>query len=237
MEQHTRYRPLVAALACLTIVAGLGCASTPAIVTPTTASAVDTSIAADATPRAQLEAPPEPAQPSPEDVRAQLASRRAQMIDRLHAYAEAGVFPRNVDKVGLARVFVDGDGRRCAVANLIWLDGHDDLVRQTAKADNAVRVAYVDEGPLHDWVLGSGFTREEIDQIQEPDFRYDVRSKAEPIYAPLPPAASPEAQEQARIRAHFVDVEAKLRADSDASLDVAVTRLRAEGGGVMAIAR
>src|SRR5262245_10437130 len=60
--------------------------------------------------------------------RRELAARRAVQIERLRAYREAGVFPRNLTRPALANIFVDERGVRCAVANLATLDGLDQEV-------------------------------------------------------------------------------------------------------------
>jgi hypothetical protein len=98
--------------------------------------------------------------PSPE-----LAARRAQLIGFLHDYYEAGQFP--TDDAGQPQsVFVDAKGVRCPMAELIWRSGHHDLVEAVAREHNAVRLAEVTEGPLHDWMVGSGLTPEEISLVQ-----------------------------------------------------------------------
>jgi hypothetical protein len=146
-------------------------------------------------------------------VRDQLAARRKVQIARLHAYAEKGVFPRNTVSKQVINVFRDGDGHLCAVANLVDLDGKHALVDQTARTDNFIRVAEQSSGELHDWVLTSGLTKEEIARIQAP---YMPMQKDDEAW---------QEQEDARLKAHFADVERELLASTDASLDVAVSRL------------
>ena len=147
-------------------------------------------------------------------MREQLAARRSEKIARLHAYAAKGVFPRNVVSKMPINVFRDGDGHLCAVANLVDLDGKHALVDQTARTDNFVRVAEQSSGELHDWVLTSGFTKEEIARIQAP-------------YMPVQnDDIAFQQKENARLQAHFAEVERELVANTDASLDLAVARLQ-----------
>lgn len=147
-------------------------------------------------------------------VREQLAARRKVQIARLHEYAAKGVFPRNVVSKQPINVFRDGDGHLCAVANLVDLDGQHTLVDQTARTDNFVRVAEQPAGALHDWVLTSGFTREEIARIQAP-------------YRPVQPDdVGFQQKETTRLQAHFAEVERELLAHTDESLDLAVARLQ-----------
>lgn len=96
---------------------------------------------------------------------AELAARRAQLIAWLHDYTEAGQYP--TDEAGMPQsVFVDAHGVRCPMAELIWRSGHPELVEAVAREHNAVRLAEVTEGPLHDWMVGSGLTAEEISLVQ-----------------------------------------------------------------------
>src|SRR5438046_1023972 len=58
--------------------------------------------------------------------RSELADHRARQIERLRAYAEAGVFPKNPSPLPApVHMFRDAEGHLCAVANLVHLDGLD----------------------------------------------------------------------------------------------------------------
>lgn len=95
----------------------------------------------------------------------ELAARRAQMLGWLHAYSEAGIYPTN-DAGRPASVFMDANGVRCPMAELLHKSGRDDLVAAVVKNNNEIRLADVHEGPLYDWMLGSGLTMSEIDLVQ-----------------------------------------------------------------------
>ncbi|HSD90679.1 MAG TPA: hypothetical protein VLB44_24310 [Kofleriaceae bacterium] len=96
---------------------------------------------------------------------AELAGRRAQLIGWLHDYTDAGQYP--TDAAGMPRsVFVDEHGVRCPMAELIYRSGHPELVEAVVREHNEVRLAEVTEGPLHDWMVGSGLTLDEIALIQ-----------------------------------------------------------------------
>lgn len=96
---------------------------------------------------------------------AELATRRAQLISWLHEYTEAAVFP--TDSFGRPlSVFADEHGVRCPMAELIYRDGHADLVETTRRTNNTVRLRDVTSGPLLDWMTGSGLTRDEIAMVQ-----------------------------------------------------------------------
>jgi hypothetical protein len=152
--------------------------------------------------------------PAPDAIRARLAARRATAIERLHAYAVAGQFPHDYVMAPALHMFRDDAGRYCAVANLVHLDGRDDLVEEVVRAQNDLAVADVHEGELYDWMLGSGFTQEELARIQKPA----------PFVERRPP--SEDAMNRAMV-AHLTAVEAELRASTDASLTIATQRYQA----------
>lgn len=149
-----------------------------------------------------------------------LAVQRRQNIARLRSYMQAGAFPENRVRPGRLNVFVDANGRLCAVANLLALSGHRVLVDRVSRANNFVRFADVATGPLVDWALSSGLTREEIVRIQEP---YEF------IPQGIPVANEWQAQqrERARLQTHFVQVLQELEGNFDGSVAVALGRLGA----------
>lgn len=147
-----------------------------------------------------------------------LQSQRSVQIARLRMYAQAGVFPENRVRPGALNVFVDSNGRLCAVANLMAQSGHRSLVDRVAGSNNFLRFADVGSGPLADWALSSGLTREEIIRIQEP-YEY--------IPAGLPANIEWQAQqaERARLQNHFAVVLRELEVNTPSSLALAVNRL------------
>lgn len=217
-----------ASILALTTVAAAGCAGGQKTTQPV------------AEPIAVVAAPiPAPA-PAPtidvDALRANLAARRAMNLDRLHAYATAGVFPMNRHSDGPLNVFIDEDGHICAAANLIDLDGHGDLVRATAAANNFIVLRDVTSGPLMEWMLTSGFTQEEIALIQEPYMPAEFEPPqvepqptfAEPTFAePPPPVVSRtwQDQERERLQGVLLGVHAVLSANTDKSLTIAMDRL------------
>lgn len=149
----------------------------------------------------------------------ELAARRAQMLSWLHDYREAGVFP--TDALGRpASVFVDERGVRCPMAELVHKSGRDDLVAAVAREHNAVRLADVHDGPLHDWMLASGLTRDEINLVQgvmELDLGWmeqELRVAGTQILAA-----------NAQIRGKLETAEVALRDNTAASLGTTVKRL------------
>ncbi len=140
-----------------------------------------------------------------------LRAARAKQIARLETYAAAGQFAMNTDADGLRFVWRDTAGRLCAMADLVSASGRKDLVDRVAHDDNALQLASVTSGELHDWMLHSGLTVEEIQLVQEPGFR--VRQQPDLAW------------EIARKRDHLRAVVERLQADTDRSIAIAVDRL------------
>jgi hypothetical protein len=163
-------------------------------------------------------------------LRARLAQHREQQLARLHAYAQAGVFPRNERSPGYVHMFRDDGGRLCAVANLVHADGRDDLVDDVAAHHNDLQIAHVHDGPLYDWLLASGLSQEELARIQVP-LPPRMRPKPLAVAAGKPtraagPAAIVRSEDDVRteIQGKLAEVEADLRAGSERSLDLALAR-------------
>jgi hypothetical protein len=160
-----------------------------------------------------------------------LRARRAAQLERLDAYARAGAFPRDPTSSGFSHQFRDANGNLCAVANLIWQDGFQDLVLETQQHDNDVVIAEID-GPsrLLGWVTTSGLTLEEVAIVQEPEWD----GPQPPIDAKLVARQErerrrAEAAEVERIRDHLATVADVLAADEDSAIDTQLRRLEALG--------
>lgn len=78
-----------------------------------------------------------------------LQRRRTALLDRLAGYTQRGVFPRNhSDRLSIP-VFVDADGRECAVAHLMGRD--DDLAGEISGSYNLARIAEIPHPALGRW--------------------------------------------------------------------------------------
>jgi hypothetical protein len=98
-------------------------------------------------------------------------TRRAEVVNRLAAYRDHGVFPHNYDFPGQAvPYFVDRKtGTLCAVAHLMALDGHRVLVDRVAATNNNVWVAELaGDSAFVAWLDDAGITIEEAARIQVP---------------------------------------------------------------------
>ncbi|HUL02743.1 MAG TPA: hypothetical protein VLV16_05880 [Gemmatimonadales bacterium] len=102
---------------------------------------------------------------------------RARALDRLHAYAARGVFPRNRHFPGaLVPSFVDDrTGTRCGMAYLIEQSGSSGLVARIAATNNNASIPDLKNDPeLLAWLERNGLSLEEAARIQ-------------PSYCGLPP--------------------------------------------------
>ena len=178
----------------------------------------------------------------PPSVRELLRENRQLNLAWLKLYADRGEFPINDDpSSGTIPFFLDGRGTACAVAHLMRQAGLESEVQRIARDDNHVRIGDVEDGPVLDWIVVSGLTREECAWIQ-PSYRRPVRIEIETVVPDhtwagirlrrpeafvvpreyLQRTAIPERQ---RIRSHLVHVHGTLRRDSMSSMAAAKERL------------
>jgi hypothetical protein len=159
--------------------------------------------------------PPRPA-PTRAEVAKALAARRAKNLAAFRAYRKARVYPHNFVRTGPLNVWRDREGHLCAAATILSRDGQTELVNTTALGNNNIRLLDVTEGPVLDWMLTSGFTIEEIDQIQMPGFRV----------APEPQEPKNwRVVEDRRLFRGYAATDAALVKHRKASLAIAVDRL------------
>jgi hypothetical protein len=112
--------------------------------------------------------------PSKAEVIKALKARRAHNLASFRAYRKGGVYPHNTVRPGPLNIWIDVDGHLCAAATMVAKDGKRDLVNETATTNNNIRLLDVTKGALMDWMVTSGFTIEEIDRIQMPDFQPEM---------------------------------------------------------------
>lgn len=157
-------------------------------------------------------------QPPPDRaaVRAKLVANRNHNLAAFRAYEKAGVFPSNVYLQSELNVWRDEDFHFCAAATIIRASGKIGLVDAVAEQNNFIELADVQQGPLMDWILTSGFTQEELVLVQRP-FR--------PVTKPVTmPAVAPDLKtaETARLKKLYKQIEAKLVANRKRSIETAL---------------
>lgn len=91
---------------------------------------------------------------------------RTRVLDALHEYWLAGVFPENTRHHG-ERVpyFIDDAGRACAMAHLIQATGHEDLAARVAGVENNARVLDM-KTHLGPWLAEHGMSADEAALVQ-----------------------------------------------------------------------
>ncbi len=96
----------------------------------------------------------------------QQKAKREKLLDLLHEYWTAGIFPRNYDHAGRVPCFIDKDGRICAVGYLV----EQTAGRETAEKINAThkyeKLLAMNDRTVDSWVINSGLTAEECAMIQ-----------------------------------------------------------------------
>lgn len=93
-------------------------------------------------------------------------ARRGRALDRLHAYALEGRFPRHDSPRGRTPRFVDHEGRLCAVGDLIaTTEGRAAAERVNARHEYDL-VLEMHEPALDAWAAENGFTLRELATIQ-----------------------------------------------------------------------
>lgn len=93
-----------------------------------------------------------------------LKQRRAEMLDRLAGYIQREIFPRNRSGSLLTPVFVDPEGRECAVGHLIGRETK--LVSEISRSHNLTRIREMPHPGLDRWQRESGLELDELALIQ-----------------------------------------------------------------------
>jgi len=102
---------------------------------------------------------------------AALREQRLLQIERLSTYRDRAVFPRNGFVPDLSPVFIDADGRACAVAYLMIEAGARDLAERVAGQENLAYLPEIATPGVARWIEESGLDAEECALIQ-PNYWY-----------------------------------------------------------------
>ncbi len=171
--------------------------------------------------QSEVEISPDSTTVDPVAVRNALASARQANLAAFHAYRIGGIYPHNTYQPGKLNVWTDDDGHICAAATIIKLSGDAELVMQTARTNNFVRLMDVKDGALMNWMLTSGLTQREVATIQEPFMEVPdpamVRAEAR--------ASTARKREDARLAKKYAAIEARIIANNQAGLDLATATL------------
>lgn len=92
--------------------------------------------------------------------------RRETLLAALHEYRLEGRFPQNTEVPGRTPIFIDAEGRLCAVGHLIAQSAGRDLARSIDRRYHFAYVRDIDAPALDRWATRNGFTRQELAMIQ-----------------------------------------------------------------------
>lgn len=93
-------------------------------------------------------------------------ARRLRLLGDLRAYWQAGVFPRNTARPGRTPVFIDEQGRLCAVGHLIAQSVGRAAAERINENFKYARIRNIPLPLLDEWAEKNGFTRRELAMIQ-----------------------------------------------------------------------
>ena len=92
--------------------------------------------------------------------------RRTRLLDQLRAYRKRGVFPQNTYQRGRTPVFIDTQGRLCAVGFLIAQSAGREAAERINERYRLDRIADMDAPAVEKWAERHGFTLRELAMIQ-----------------------------------------------------------------------
>lgn len=105
---------------------------------------------------------------------AELRQKRTQLLDLLHTYREAGIFPRNYDYDDKRKpCFIDRDNRICAVGYLIEKTAGRRIAEDINSRYKYSTIYAMNDKVVDAWISSSGLSKEECAIIQ-------------PTYGPAP---------------------------------------------------
>jgi hypothetical protein len=91
---------------------------------------------------------------------------RMRLLEVLHHYRQQSIFPHNVAHKQRSPIFIDPDGRVCAVAHLVIQSGHAEVAKCIHLVTNDAYVRDMPFPELDQWAQANGLTREELARIQ-----------------------------------------------------------------------
>ena len=93
-------------------------------------------------------------------------ARRSTLLDSLRAYWTAGQFPQNTEVPGRSPVFIDEQGRLCAVGHLLAVSAGRSLAESVDRDYHLASVREIHHPKLETWARKNGFSRRELALIQ-----------------------------------------------------------------------
>jgi hypothetical protein len=114
----------------------------------------------------------------------EMRSKRSYMLDLLHQYWSAGVFPRNYDRPERRPCFIDQNGTICAVGYLVEQTAGRAVAEDINSRHKYATIFEMNDRKVNDWIAQSGLSKEECAMIQ-PAYNQTPTYKPEikPAYA------------------------------------------------------
>ena len=97
---------------------------------------------------------------------AHLKEKRLKLLNLLHSYWSAGIFPRNYDYTERKPCFIDKDNRICAVGFLIEKTAGRNVAEQINGSHKYDDLLAMNDKVVTNWIANSGLTKEECAMIQ-----------------------------------------------------------------------
>jgi hypothetical protein len=103
---------------------------------------------------------------NPSNLNSDQLSNRLTLLGKLKEYADNKVFPINIYHSVRTPYFVDHLGTNCAVGQMIYVSGNEDLVAEISKEHNYDYLKDIHTEGLLEWANEFGFTLDELKWIQ-----------------------------------------------------------------------
>lgn len=97
---------------------------------------------------------------------AEMRGKRAHMLDLLHEYWAAGIFPKNYDRKERKPCFVDRDGTICAVGYLVEQTAGRSVAEDINSRHKYATILEMNDSKVDEWIAESGLSKEECAMIQ-----------------------------------------------------------------------
>jgi hypothetical protein len=124
---------------------------------------------------------------APAGLGAEKSARRSNLLDALEDYIAAGEFPRNTVFPGRRPVFIDPEGRLCAVGYLVAKSSGREAAEKIAASHRYDYLLEMNEPLVNSWAEENGFTLRELASIQPTysDFNFAFIIRANDITSGL----------------------------------------------------
>lgn len=97
---------------------------------------------------------------------AEMRSKRAHMLDLLHEYRSAGIFPKNYERSERKPCFIDQNGTICAVGYLVEQTAGRAAAEDINSRHKYATILEMKDSKVDEWIAESGLSKEECAMIQ-----------------------------------------------------------------------